>query len=446
MQIFSRGLAQHVNESKSKKDEETRTNLKSVTLKRKPSDQLFSHTCCCQIVTTTNGFINMITRLSTALLPSIRSIRRVNRSLVLTAERGFSRTVPPSSDGDDAESKTTSGQDDRSLPVDTVLFPWRHKTEPVPRLIPGTPEHKKVGLLLTSKSQKVYGNSSLNAIATAYMFLNVPWYELLWISHYKDELATDMSWSFTQGVASLLSNLPLSGGGDHIPWDRIITDRDDGVSEIDFCETIEISRKGEGEAFRIELENDSVNNDDGQSEKIPIRKIFEQKAIDLYNSSVNEIGNRSEKERFELCLKMIPRDFKFVTLYAIPYLSRRNAKSDPELLTFYGKMLKEESSKRAPYLSKLRQDHLENNGYMESTIIAQCLVWCDELFYVKNLSTGEIIQGKDSSTEMQRTPHLVRMERTVVTKKDQATGKFDNLQEDWIITDIDDLLGGNLVI
>ena len=351
--------------------------------------------------------------------------------------------MPPSADGDDA--------DDRSLPVDTVLFPWRHKTEPVPRLIPGTPEHKKVGLLLTSKSQKVYGNSSLNAIATAYMFLNVPWYELLWISHYKAELATDMAWSFTQGVASLLSNLPLSGGGDHIPWDRIITDRDDGVSEIDFCETIEVSRKGE--AFRIRVEDNSVNNDDGQSESgpittenIPIRKIFEQKAIELYNSSVNEIGNRSEKERFELCLKMIPRDFKFVTLYAIPYLSRRNAKSDPELLTFYGKMLKEESSKRAPYLSKLRQDHLENNGYMESTIIAQCLVWCDELFYVKNLSTGEIMQGRDSSTEMQRTPHLVRMERTVVTKKDQATGKFDNLQEDWIITDIDDLLGGNLVI
>jgi hypothetical protein len=90
---------------------------------------------------------------------------------------------------------------------------------------------------------------------------------------------------------------------------------------------------------------------------------------------------------------------------------------------------------------------------MESTIIAQCLVWCDEIFYVKDLTTGQIVQGqqdeKDSSSttpEMQKTPHLVRMERTVVTKRDPITGNFTNDQEDWIITDIDDLLGGNLLV
>lgn len=373
--------------------------------------------------------------------------------------------MTPPGDGDDAES---SEGHNASTPSTTVLFPWRHKSSLVPRLVPGTPEHENVGLLLTSKSQKVYGNSSLNSIVTAYMFLGVPWYELFWISHFQDELSSSMSWSFTQGVASMLSNLPLSGGGDLIPPDRIVRDRDDGSSEIDFCETIEISRNSENDAYQIRVENDDDSRtNDGQSDtslstskSIPLRKIFHEKAIELYHSSVNKVANHSEKQRFELRLKMIPYDFKFVTLYAIPYLSRRNAKSDPELLTFYSKMLNETSSARAPYLSRLRQEHLEINGYMESTIIAQCLVWCDELFYVKKLTTGEIVQGREgndgntndddddeiSSTEMQKIPHLVRMERTVMIKKDPSTGEFNNETEDWIITDIDDLLGGNLLI
>jgi hypothetical protein len=106
---------------------------------------------------------------------------------------------------------------------------------------------------------------------------------------------------------------------------------------------------------------------------------------------------------------------------------------------------------------------------MESTVIAQCLVWCTELFYVRNVQTGRIVQGTSSTTKntttttsgnndetppqpepqeqsQQNVPHLVRMERTVLTTKDVATGKFHNNLGDWIITDIDDLLGGNLVV
>lgn len=400
------------------------------------------------------------------LLQSLKLASRLNkntRSVVLrrssatTASR-FASSLPPQGDNDEVES--SGGNDAISTPSNAILFPWRHESLPVPRLVPGTPEQKNIGLLLTSKSQKVYGNSSLNAVVTAYMFLNVPWYELLWISHFKDELSSDMSWSFTQGVASLLSNIPLSGGGDRIPSNRIIKDRDDGTSEIDFRETIEISRNAENGSYRIAVENnDDVvygtisSESDGSNytnDMIPPRKIFEAKAIELYQSSISEVANHLEKQRFELRLKMVPNNFEFVTLYAIPYLSRRNAKSDPELLGFYDKMLNETSSRRAPYLSKLRQEHLETNRYMESTIIAQCLVWCDELFYVKNLTTGEIMQGRvgaddESSSELQKTPHLVRMERTVITKKEEGGG-LSNEQEDWIITDIDDLLDGNLLI
>jgi hypothetical protein len=413
-----------------------------------------------------------------SLSPSLKSASRLTRYVASVQERDFppfaaalrlASSLPPSGDGEVVESSGGHNDaicsNDDGLSSTTVLFPWRHKLFPVSRLISGTPEQKKLGLLLTSKGQKVYGNSSLNAIVTAYMFLNVPWYELFWISHFQDELSSNISWSFTQGVAGLLSNLPSSGGGEHIPVDRIITERD-GTCEIDFRETIEISRSIETDTYRVRVVNDDddVSSSSHINNAIPLRRVFHEKAIELYQSSINEVaktGNNNhstdlpeeEKQCFEMRLKMIPYDFEFITLYAIPYLSRRNAKDDPDLLTFYSKMLTESSGGRAPYLSRLRQDHLENQGYMESTIIAQCLVWCDEIFYVKDLTTGQIVQGqqdeKDSSSttpEMQKTPHLVRMERTVVTKRDPITGNFTNDQEDWIITDIDDLLGGNLLV
>ena len=183
-----------------------------------------------------------------SLSQSLKLASRLNKNAASAFVRGssattasrFASSLPPQGDNDEVES--SGGNDEISTPSNAILFPWRHQSLPVPRLVPGTPEQKNIGLLLTSKSQKVYGNSSFNAVVTAYMFLNVPWYELFWISHFKDELSSDISWSFTQGVASLLSNIPSSGGGDPIPSNRIIKDGDNGTSEIDFRETIEISR------------------------------------------------------------------------------------------------------------------------------------------------------------------------------------------------------------
>ncbi|VEU41345.1 unnamed protein product [Pseudo-nitzschia multistriata] len=393
-----------------------------------------------------------------------------------TSARSLS-SLPSSRDADGSgpsKDRDTNVTEDHTPHPSSVLFPWRYESSPVARLIPGTPEHSKVGLLLTSQSQNVYGSSSLNAIVTAYMFLNVPWYELFWISHFKDELSSNMSWSFTQGVASLLSNLPSYGGGNPIPANRIISEEADGTCRIDFRETIEISSVGNS-AYRISVLDEDENVDgmenNGSSCSDPIdrnavqlRQMFHEKVLELYQSSMDKTAAMPENDssgtlvkntqRLEVRLKMNPYDTKFIGLYAIPYLSRRNAKSDASLFNLYRKMLNTTSSGRATYLSQLRQEHLETNGYMESTIIAQCLVWCEELFYVKDLATGQILQGKevdeDSSlsgaTETQKTPHLVRMERTVITKRDPSTGNFDNERENWIITDIDDLVDGNLLV
>ena len=388
-------------------------------------------------------------------------------------------------------STSTSSSDDDDDGTTLVVFPWRTKSSLLPRLVPGTPEHTKDGLLLTSKSQSLHGSSSLNAIVTSYMFLNVPWYELFWISDVKDELSASVSWAFTHGVANLLSNLSSSSSsGISVSADSIISHRTDDSTTcgIDFHKTLEFNNNDNDSDSGSEEDNTSINatsiDNNSKNNTIQLQHMFEEKVVAHYKSAINNfatkegskddisagsssssISNHSKKnQRLEVRLSMVPFKTEFITLYAIPYLSRRNAKSDTVLLDFYREMLEMPSTKRASYLSQLRQEHLENKGYMESTIIAQCVVWCDEIFYVKDLTTGQILQGEEQEQEhndsegkqndhstsitadSKKIPHLVRMERTVITKKDSITGSFHNVQEDWVITDIDDILGGNLII
>jgi hypothetical protein len=88
----------------------------------------------------------------------------------------------------------------------TILFPWRHETSLLDRLTPGTLDYVTKGHLLSTTKMKP-GNATLNTYATAYMFLDVPWYSLVFGSSWKSELTDSMAWAFSQGVAGLLSNL-----------------------------------------------------------------------------------------------------------------------------------------------------------------------------------------------------------------------------------------------
>ena len=69
----------------------------------------------------------------------------------------------------------------------------------------------------------------------------------------------------------------------------------------------------------------------------------------------------------------------------------------------------------------------------------------NEKFYVKDGTTGFLLQGQEDTDDRQ-VPHLVRMEMTVKTEKNGTNGSFRNTLDNWIITDIDDMMEGNLVI
>jgi hypothetical protein len=85
------------------------------------------------------------------------------------------------------------------------LFPWRHSGEPLARLDPTSPEFHEKGQLLGGN---LYSSHPLvDELVTAYFFMNTPWYKMLFLRDWQDDLAENMSWAYVQGVAGILSNV-----------------------------------------------------------------------------------------------------------------------------------------------------------------------------------------------------------------------------------------------
>ena len=85
------------------------------------------------------------------------------------------------------------------------LFPWRHEEEPLDRLIPGTPDFQQKGYLVGGNV--ISSNPVLDNYATAYLFLDVPWYKMIFFSDWQADLAENMSWAFAQATAGIISNV-----------------------------------------------------------------------------------------------------------------------------------------------------------------------------------------------------------------------------------------------
>lgn len=323
------------------------------------------------------------------------------------------RWFSTSTNADDTADSQAEGAS-RGSANNVIIFPWRHAEDPLPRLVPGTEDYANKGHLLSSVNTPL-GHPTLNAVTTAYMFLDVPIWQLLFFGSFKQELTESVSWAFEQSVNRLLSRLTTVRGSN--PAD---------AGKIDLKTTLS---KGKQES---ESESSAVYELDS---------ILETKLVDLYQRSIE---NTSIEDGTEICLRSEPYSSELVSLYCIPYISRANMKTDPNLLEFYRRMLEKRTAERQSDLAKLRKEQLET-GKMESTVIAQVLVWCKEKFYVKDSTSGALLQGEDAE-EGRNIPHLVRMEMTVKTEKDPTFGRFVNKHHNWIITDIDDLVDGNLIV
>lgn len=203
-------------------------------------------------------------------------------------------------------------------------------------------------------------------------------------------------------------------------------------------------------------EGNNSTQDDSQEDDIPeVEYMMEEKLRKLYEAS-----HKFGRDQMRIVLQTKPKDCELVSLMTIPFLTRESVKKDHSLRHTYQKVYRAltqgridnaESMSllefgRAGY-DKVRDFALsrvqiqDDYGILESTVIAQVLVTCDEKFAVTDVATGSLIQGNGDT---QTVTHLVRLEVVVQQKMKLGGGEETSEVGSWQIVDWDDLLGGNL--
>jgi deoxyribodipyrimidine photolyase len=97
-------------------------------------------------------------------------------------------------------------------------------------------------------------------------------------------------------------------------------------------------------------------------------------------------------------------------------------------------------------VQELAQRQLQDQGgysTLESTLILQVLVHCNEKFCVKDVTTDQVVQGH-ADKKVRSVSHLVRLERVVTHIFLDNRGPSGVELGSWQITDWDDLLEGNI--
>jgi len=293
-----------------------------------------------------------------------------------------------------------------------AVFPWRHEDYPLPRLIPGSEECVAQGG--TYGPGFPYLEKHLQFVVTHFAAsqLGTPWYQLLF-NGWKQDLAASSSWAFSQAVAGLLANTY------RIPFDDIRQDDDeDGDFDVD------LSGHTMTTDSLLQTEEDEIFPE--------LEYMVEEKLRTLYQSA-HEHG----RDQLQIKLQMKPTSSWFLGAYMVPFLTRETVKKTPALKNTYKNMwaeLSEEEQKldrdlslieigkftvdKFRLLARDQAELLDDHVSLKSTIVAQVLVECDEVFYVKDLKTGKIIQGDG---EVRKVSHLVRLE--VVVDAQKAYGK-----------------------
>lgn len=193
--------------------------------------------------------------------------------------------------------------------------------------------------------------------------------------------------------------------------------------------------KDEGDEETSNLDSSNIADD--------IDSMIEPCLQNLYKSA-HEFG----KHQLQIKLDCRPTQARMENLFVFPFLSRRALKATPGLKDQYRQLLQvmaESPRDSIPIYQDLARGMAES-GMAESTVICQVLIECDEVFWVKDLSTGAILQGYEDE-KFRKVFHLVRFEMVVETvPRDHPIVPFRMVPGRWQITDIDDHLDGNLMI
>ena len=225
--------------------------------------------------------------------------------------------------------------------------------------------------------------------------------------------------------------------------------------------------------------NDNNNNNDNDNEEY---SMLQRNLRNLYQNA----KRHSHPNKINILLRTEPQSAKVESMFPIFGLSRSLVEDRPNLRhTYrnYSKRLQDRHKERASATGKsssrlnpiemgtfvmdslqevmAKSAQLSNDGKAVITIVAQVSIQCKEIFIVRDIITGDVLQGVDD-VEPRDVTHLVRFEmvlrETLIDEDDENNdnskkqkGQYSNEDEDWEIeigrwqiTDWDDLLDGNV--
>ena len=385
-----------------------------------------------------------------------------------------------SADGDPASRLKSSNDSspDRARPNDNTdfisehhvdpiraLFPWRHSPSPLPRLCPGTPEYSSqggyIGPGMPPLNRWIRGALFWNAAS----MLNIPSYKVLFFRGWEEEMASQFSWAFQMAVAGLLSRTY------RVPMESIIstespTDASDKEATVDDdAESDEPSPPVESSSFVVNFDQTVAppphptditepkptnHHDDFDDENAPELEFMLQKQL----RTLYEMAHEHTRHNLQIRLKTEPYDAEIVSMFLIPFITRERVEATPALrhaLRNVWVHLEEKEEKLgrrlgmgeaiseiAGQLESLAKKQADSQGVVQSTIICQTLIKCREIFAVTN-ELDQVVQG-DPEGKVNDVTHLVRFEMTISASINGGPSTLGS----WQITDIDDLLEGNV--
>mmetsp|Transcript_9927 Transcript_9927/g.22195 ORF Transcript_9927/g.22195 Transcript_9927/m.22195 type:complete len:452 (-) Transcript_9927:136-1491(-) len=383
-----------------------------------------------------------------------------------------SRSSPPIIKSSNDSSPDTARPNDNSEfisehHVDPVraVFPWRHSPAPLPRLLKGTAEYHSqggyVGPNMPPLNKWIRGALYWNAAS----MLNIPSYKILLFRRWEEELAADFSWAFQMAVAGLLSNTY------RVPIESILSPSMlgdiDGGEDADAKETDERkdTETDTSKQFAVNFEHTVAPpphptditedapepDDDYDDESAPDLEYMLQKQLRTLYKTAHE----HTRHNLQIHLQTQPLSAEIVSMFLIPFITRERVEATPALrhsLRNVWVHLEEKEEKLgrrlglgeaigeiASELETLAKKQADSQGCVESTIIAQVAIRCNEIFKVTDVELDQVVQG-DPLARINDVTHLVRFEMVISASISGGPSTIGS----WQITDIDDLLDGNV--
>ena len=366
-------------------------------------------------------------------------------------------TVAVNAANESKETMNSTSDDSDVRCSDPIVFPWRESAiSPLPRLALNDDLSNFNSNSNSKFAIKLACSVELQVFSFWSFFVTKQW---------EQDIANNASWAFQMAVAGLMNRtfgIPLDAIDNTIEEGVVVTHPSDIKSAKTRDEKV-LGNDNDSDNDNNDNDGDSNDGDKLESEEIEssastavcVQSMLEEKLISLYQPipqlKEKDGDDHSTKQPYQITFCLKPIASRLESIFMVPSLTRDDVNNNPSLKGAYtaiDKAWKEQKSMdNMRTLSKEMVQKTAHKGSKRS-IIMDVSIDCAEIFQIKDLISGKVIQGQgkgeidtnDLDLEPEMTTHLVRFE--MVTSKGIQQGQRDI--GSWYIIDIDDQLSGNV--